>query len=99
MDDKDFIIAVLRILFPVGIGSIGATSLVVFALLFYPEKVDKWRGLIWGGIENLGLLYKKANKEKFDTVFRAILVSLQSSWVMIYHNLTLLVSKLSLLML
>ncbi len=64
MDDKDFIIAILKILFPVGIGSLGTTGLIAFAMLFYPEKVDKWRGLIWGGIENLGLMYKQANKAK-----------------------------------
>ena len=44
-------------------GSVG-TVWIILLIFFFPEKIDKWRGVMWGWIEDIGLLYRKANKEK-----------------------------------
>lgn len=54
----------LKILFPAGIGAISTAGLILFLVLFFPEKVDKWLAIIWSGIEKLGILYRYASKER-----------------------------------
>lgn len=60
----DFIVEVLKILFPTGAGVLGTVFVFAILLLLYPEKVEKWQGILWGWVEQGGLLYKRASKER-----------------------------------
>lgn len=67
---EGFILEVLKVLFPYGIGAVGTGTALAIAfavlLVFFPEKIEKWQSLLWGWIENLGLLYKRASKQKIQ---------------------------------
>ncbi len=60
----DFILEVLKVLFPLGVGSLGTGTLLIILLLLYPEKIEKWLAILWGVVEKSGLLYKRASKER-----------------------------------
>lgn len=53
-----------NLIFAAIVSAVGTGGLIFVLLFLYPEKVEKWQALIWGWIEALGILYKKANKEK-----------------------------------
>jgi len=58
------ILDLVKILFPAGVVGFGTGSAFIILLLFFPEKVEKWRALVWSWIEATGLLYRRASKEK-----------------------------------
>jgi len=59
-----FILDVLKILFPTGVGVLGAVFAFLLILLFFPEKIEKWQEIIWGWVDRIGLRHKNANKRK-----------------------------------
>lgn len=64
MTKEEFFLEALRILFPAGISVLGTATVFLVLVLFYPEKVEKWQGIIWGWIEGIGILYQRASKGK-----------------------------------
>lgn len=60
----DFILEVLKVLFPAGVGALGTGTLFAILLVLYPEKIEKWQAIPWGLVEKAGLLYKRASKER-----------------------------------
>ncbi len=62
--DNELVLSILKILFPAGIGSISTGLLIFILVLLFPEKVEKWQGIIWGWIEKAGIFHKRASKEK-----------------------------------
>lgn len=63
---EELVPGILKVLFPAGLGVLGTTTTILILLLLYPEKIEKWLEIIWGWIESLGILYKRANKQKIQ---------------------------------
>ncbi len=62
--DEPLALQALRLLFPAGIGALSTVTIIVILVLIFPEKVELWQSILWGWVENIGFLYKRANKEK-----------------------------------